>query len=234
MEYGSIFIKLIAGFIGLWAMTRLLGKKEISALTPFDFISAVILGDLVGNTIYEKDHSVFQLLFTLAVWSVLSIIFEKLTQHVRKLQKPLEGEPEILIRDGAIDLVKLRKNNLDFEQLRMMLRAKDTFSIHEVAYAIYETNGSLSIMKKPQYEPATREDLNMAWRNVRLPQSLIESGEIRHSALTSLAKDEGWLLRELEKQGYADLSSIAYAELNEDGELSVIASVRHQAKPGES
>lgn len=53
-EYGLILIKLIAGFMGLWAMTRLLGKKEISALTPFDFISAVILGDLVGDTIYEK------------------------------------------------------------------------------------------------------------------------------------------------------------------------------------
>lgn len=91
MEYGSIFIKLIAGFIGLWVMTRLLGKKEISALTPFDFISAVILGDLVGETIYEEKHSVLMLLFTLAVWTVLSILFEKVTQHIRKLRKPLKG-----------------------------------------------------------------------------------------------------------------------------------------------
>lgn len=214
-------------------MTRLLGKKEISALTPFDFISAVILGDLVGNTIYEKENSVLMLLFTLAVWTVLSIIFEKVTQHIRKLRKPLEGEPEILIRDGAIDLHKLRKNNLDFEQLRMMLRAKDTFSIREVAYAIYETNGSLSILKKPQYEPANREELGIASRAVQLPQSLVESGEIQHPALQNLAKDEHWLLQELRKQGYSDLAAVAYAELDEDGELSVIASVRHQAKPGE-
>ncbi|MFD2879067.1 YetF domain-containing protein [Paenibacillus rhizoplanae] len=52
---------------------------------------------------------------------------KKVTQHIRKLRKPLEGEPEILIRDGKVDLEKLRRNNLDFEQLRMMLRAKDTF-----------------------------------------------------------------------------------------------------------
>lgn len=52
-------------------------QKEISALTPFDFISAVILGDLVGETIYEKEHTVLMLLFTLAVWTILSITFEK-------------------------------------------------------------------------------------------------------------------------------------------------------------
>ncbi|AIQ30715.1 hypothetical protein P40081_23020 [Paenibacillus sp. FSL P4-0081] len=233
MEYGSILVKLIAGFIGLWAMTRLLGKKEISALTPFDFISAVILGDLVGDTIYEKDHSVLKLLFALAVWSVLSITFEKITQHVSKLRKPLEGEPEILIRDGAIDLHKLRKNNLDFEQLRMMLRAKDTFSINEVAYAIYETNGSLSILKKPQYEPVTREDLDIDAKGVCLPQCLVESGSIQRPALESLGKHESWLLQELRKKGYPELTSVAYAELNEEGELCVIEAATHQAKPGE-
>lgn len=233
MEYGSIFIKLIAGFIGLWVMTRLLGKKEISALTPFDFISAVILGDLVGETIYEEKHSVLMLLFTLAVWTVLSILFEKVTQHIRKLRKPLEGEPEILIRDGKVDLEKLRRNNLDFEQLRMMLRAKDTFSINEVAYAIYETNGSLSLLKKPSYEPATREELQIPAREVQLPQSLIESGEIRYTALESLGKNKSWLMQELRKSGYPDPASVAYAELNEEGELCVVESVRQQAKLGE-
>lgn len=233
MEYGDIFIKLVAGFIGLWAMTRLLGKKEISALTPFDFISAVILGDLVGDTIYEKEHSVPMLLFALAVWTVLSITFEKVTQHIRKLRGPLEGEPEILVRDGKIDLKKLRSNNLDFEQLRMMLRAKDTFSVHEVAYAIYETNGSLSILKKPQFEPATRKDLDIAEKEVQLPRSLVESGEINHAALQNLGKDLDWLMSGLKDQGYTDLTSVAYAELNEDGELCIVESVRHQAKPGE-
>jgi uncharacterized membrane protein YcaP (DUF421 family) len=114
-----------------------------------------------------------------------------------------------------------------------MLRAKDTFSINEVAYAIYETNGSLSILKKPQYEPATREDLDIAAKGVQLPRSLVESGEIQHPVLKSLAKDEQRLLQELLKKGYPELDAVAYAELNEEGELSVIAAVRHQTMPGE-
>ncbi|MEK4059248.1 MULTISPECIES: DUF421 domain-containing protein [Paenibacillus] len=227
MEYGAIFIKLIAGFIGLWAMTRLLGKKEISALTPFDFISAVILGDLVGDTIYTPENSVLMLIFTLAVWTVLSLTFEKVTQRIRALRKPLEGEPEILIRDGEIDLVKLRKNNLDFDQLRMMLRAKDTFSVSEVAYAIYETNGSLSIMKKPQFEAATREDLAVSIQETTLPQSIIEDGIIQRRTLSELGHDEAWLDGELRKLGYSGPQAVAYAEITEEGEFAVVSSVSH-------
>ncbi|CAH1194200.1 hypothetical protein PAECIP111892_01455 [Paenibacillus auburnensis] len=227
MDYGLITIKLIAGFIGLWAMTRLLGKKEISALTPFDFISAVILGDLVGDTIYEKKYSVLMLVFTLAVWTLLSVTFEKITLHLPKLRKPLEGEPEVLIRDGKIDLGKLRKNNLDFEQLRMMLRSKDTFSVSEVAYAIYETNGSLSILKKAQYEPATREDLLVPVPESTLPLSIIEDGIIQRQTLSKLGQDDAWLDGELRKQGYNGPQSVAYAEITEEGELAIISSVSH-------
>ncbi|WP_151734586.1 DUF421 domain-containing protein ['Paenibacillus yunnanensis' Narsing Rao et al. 2020] len=227
MDYGLIFIKLVAGFIGLWAMTRLLGKKEITALTPFDFISAVILGDLVGETIYEKEHSVPMLIFTLGVWTLLSILFEKVTLKFPKLRKPLEGEPEILIRDGKIDFRKLHKNNLDFDQLRMMLRAKDTFSVSEVAYAIYETNGSLSILKKSQFESVTRGDMELPERGVTLPMSIIEDGIIQHSTLKALSRDEAWLTGELHKQGYAGPKAVAYAEITEEGELAVLSSVSH-------
>ncbi|GGF88734.1 DUF421 domain-containing protein [Paenibacillus albidus] len=222
MEYGSILIKLIAGFAGLWAMTRLLGKKEISALTPFDFISAVILGDLVGDTIYDQEQSVLRLIFSLAVWTILSIVFEKLTQHIRKLRTPLEGKPEILIRDGRVDVDKLRKSSLDFEQLRMMLRAKDTFSIHEVAYAIYETNGSLSILKKPQYEPATRGDLKLPLQDIQLPRSVVEDGEVQPDMLERLGLNEQELRQKLQEKGCPDVRSIAYAEINQDGELCII------------
>jgi len=225
MEYGAVFIKLTAGFIGLWAMTRLLGKKEIAALTPFDFISAVILGDLVGSTIYEKQHSVWMLIFSLAVWTILSLSFEKITQHIHKLRKPLEGAPEILIQNGAIHLEKLRKNNLDFEQLRMMLRAKDAFSLNEVAYAIYETNGSLSILKKTQYETPTREDLKLPAQEIQLPKCLIEEGVVQSKTLQNLGKDKEWLSGRLQEQGFTDIQSITYAEINEEGEIAVIPPV---------
>lgn len=167
------------------------------------------------------------LIFTLTVWTLLSVTFEKITLHFPRLRKPLEGEPEILIRDGKLDLARLRKNNLDLEQLQMMLRAKDTFSVSEVAYAIYETNGSLSILKKAQYEPATREDLLVPVPDSVLPVSIIEDGIVQRETLSKLGHDEEWLSKELRKLGYAGPQSVAYAEITEEGELAVISSVSY-------
>ncbi|WP_373457758.1 DUF421 domain-containing protein [Paenibacillus wynnii] len=224
MEFGSILIKIITGFFGLWSMARLLGKKEISALTPFDFISAVVLGDLVGNTIYETEHSVLKLIFTLVIWTLLSVLFEKITQFIPKLRKPLEGQAEILIHDGKIDLNKLHKNNLDFDQLRMMLRAKDTFSLEEVAFAIYETNGSLSILKKHLYQGVLRKDLNMPDQEVPLTLCIVENGVLHEENLHSLGKDQAWFKSQIEKKRCPNIKSIAYAEFNGEGDLTIIPS----------
>jgi uncharacterized membrane protein YcaP (DUF421 family) len=225
-NYELILLKLTIGFVGLWIMTRLLGKKELSQLNPFDFISAMIMSEIVGNTIYEKQNSYVMLLFALAVWTCLSLLFEKLTQHVKKLRKPLEGEPVLLIREGKLDIKKMRENSLDFDQLRMMLRSKDVFSMHDVAYAIYETNGSLSVLKKSAYDAVQRDDLQLQTKQRRLPCTLIEDGDVQDEMLSYLGRDEAWLRLQLQQQGYSDLGEIAYAELSEDDKVLVIPVVR--------
>jgi uncharacterized membrane protein YcaP (DUF421 family) len=222
MEYLQILTKLAAGFLGLWAMTRILGKKEMSALTPFDFVSAVILGDLVGDTIYDESKTILQLLVALAGWTILSIAFDKLTQYVKAFRKPLEGKPDLLICNGKIDVKELRRNNLDFDQLRTMLRSKDIFAVSEVAYAIYETNGTLSVMRKSAYEAVTRKDLKLPEEEAVLPRGLIENGEICGEELEAAGLQENWLHRELEKQGVTDTKVVAYAEMTPDGRLHIL------------
>jgi len=224
-----ILIKLIVGFAGLWAMTRLLGKKEISQLTPFDFISAIIMSELVGNTIYDDKVYIWMLLFALAVWALLSFAFEKLTEYGKPLRKPLEGKPELLIVNGELDMAALRRNSLEFDQLRMMMRQKDIFSLGEVAYAIYETNGSLSILKKSAYESVRRSDLDLKTGDIELPRSLVEDGVTQREALAAIGKDEAWLHRKLQEIGFPDPRSVAYAEWTGDGELKAI---RRWAEPG--
>lgn len=222
MEYLQILTKLVAGFLGLWAMTRILGKKEMSALTPFDFVSAVILGDLVGDTIYDESKSILQLLAALAGWTILSIAFDKLTQYVKAFRKPLEGKPDLLICDGKIDVKELYRNNLDFDQLRTMLRSKDIFAVSEVAFAIYETNGTLSVMRKSAYETVTRKDLKLPEEKAMLPRGLIENGELSLKELEAAGFQKDWLYAELEKQGVTDAKTIAYAELTPDGEIHIL------------
>lgn len=84
MDFEQIAFKLIVGFVGLWLLTRFLGKKEISQLTPFDFVSSLMLSELVGNTVYQEDVKFSHLLFSLFLWGVLSYLFEKMTQYAKR------------------------------------------------------------------------------------------------------------------------------------------------------
>lgn len=229
MDMGMISVKLIAGFLGLWIMTRWLGKKEISQLTPFDFVSSLMLSELVGNTVYQEDVHLGQLLFSLAVWFILSYVFEKVTQYARKARGPLEGSPSILIRNGQVDVLEMKRNRLDFEQLLMMLRQKDIFSVREVSYAIFETNGSLSVMKNSEYEALQKSDLALAKDDPGLTYNLLENGRINEDGLKAIGKDGLWLKRQLRQNGYDDLEAIAYAEWQEGRGLYVLEHKRDYA-----
>jgi len=228
--YGSITIKLAAAFAGLWAMTRLLGKREIAQLSPFDFVSAMVLGDLVGNTIYEEKVSLGMLLFALALWTGLSYGFDKLLEFGKPFRKRLEGEPELLIADGKVNREAMRRNSMEFEELRMMLRQRDVFSLDEVAYAFFEPNGSLSVLKKPAYDEVRRNDLKLPASRARLPRSLVENGQVKPEGLAAIGRDERWLRRELNKLGFSDPREAAYAEWTPEGEVKALPRLDNRDK----
>ncbi|MWV45808.1 DUF421 domain-containing protein [Paenibacillus sp. HJL G12] len=222
MDLGMITVKLITGFLGLWIMTRVLGKKEISQLTPFDFVSSLMLSELVGNTVYQEDVHVGQLLFSLAIWFILSYVFEKVTQYARKTRGSLEGSPSILIRNGEVDMREMKRNRLDFEQLLMMLRQKDIFSVREVSYAIFETNGSLSVMKNGAYEAVQKSDLKISDDEPGFTYHFLEDGRMNEEGLQALGKDKTWLLEQLREKGYQEPEKIAYAEWQEGRGLYIL------------
>ncbi|MFD2611056.1 DUF421 domain-containing protein [Paenibacillus gansuensis] len=225
-----ISVKLLTGFIGLWLMTRLLGKKEIAQLTPFDFISSLMLSEIVGNTVYDKEVHFSRLLYALAFWALLSFTLEKVTYKFKTLRRPLDGSPVLLIEDGKVNVRQMHRNNMDFEQLQMMLRQRDVFSIREVAYALLETNGGLSVLKKSGYDQVTREDFDLPEKEQHPGAGLIEDGEIQKEQLLLLGKDELWLRKELINKGYGDAENVLYAEWRTGEGLYVAETAEHEGR----
>src|SRR5690625_2331477 len=142
MTYAYIVLELAVGLVLLFAMTKLLGKTQLSQITPFEFISALVLGELVGNAIYDREIGILQICFAVFVWGVLLYIIEKLELKVLRWRGFLEGNPSIVVRDGMPDRKEMNKNKITINQLQNMLREKGTFSIREVQYAILEANGN--------------------------------------------------------------------------------------------
>lgn len=210
---GQITIELVVGFFVLLTAAKLLGKTQISQLTPFDFVSAIVLGELVGNSIYDPKVKVWSILYAVLVWVILIYTIEVITQKWRKTRNIFEGNPSIIIRNGNIDRKQLSANHLDINQLQQMLRhQKDIFSIREVEYLILEPNGKISVLKKPKYAFPTIQDLSLKQKAVYMSISLISDGEVVKDNLKQAGFDENWLFKQLKQRGITRFEDVLYAE----------------------
>ncbi|MEC3882290.1 DUF421 domain-containing protein [Halobacillus litoralis] len=215
MEYLQITLETLFGFTALFIMTKLLGKTQITQITAFDFISALVLGELVGNALYDEEVGILDVGFAILLWTILILTTEVITQKFKGTRKILEGSPSLVIYKGKIDRDQLKKNKLDLNQLQHLLRSKDVFSIQEVQYAVLETDGTISVLKSSQYQNVTRDDMNLAPQPVPLPRTIISDGEVVWDNLKEAGLDEKWLKDQLRAQNFNDPAEIMYAEHKE-------------------
>lgn len=221
MEYLHIVSVLVIGYFFLFIMAKLLGKTQITQITPFDFISAIVLGELVGNALYDQETGIPEIFFAVAVWGILIYTTEILTQKFKRARKLLEGEPSIVIKKGKIVYEELKKNHLDLNQLQHLLRSKDVFSIRECEYAILETDGTVSALKKTLYSTPTIGDLKLPIINIELPVTLILDGEVIWDNLKSINWDETKLINEIKNNGANNVKDVLFAEWKKGEALHV-------------
>lgn len=222
MHFLSIAFELVVGFAALFIMTKILGKATLSQITPFDFISAIVLGEFVGNALYDKDIKITSILFSIALWGILIYVVEWCTQKFRGTRSFLEGKPSIVIRNGHLDRTALKKEKLDINMLQNLLRQKNVFSIREVAYAILETDGTVSVLKKSKYAAPTNADIEQQLQTeqqqkpVYLPVTLISDGKVDWENLKKAGLNEEWLLKTLQSRHVDHYKDIFYCEWKKD------------------
>lgn len=210
--YLQIASKLLIGYIVLFLITRLLGKKSISQLTPLDFIGTLLLSELLGNAIYDKTVSINNFLFATSFWGIIIFLVEFSSYKWSKIRKVTEGTPSIVIKKGIIDWKELKKNKVDIQELMEMLRANNVFSIQDVHYGILENNGTMSVMQKSAKETPNRKDLNISFKEKSIPTILVANGEIIQENLSKHDLRKQWLLDQLTHENIHNLSEISYVE----------------------
>ncbi|KIQ95343.1 hypothetical protein LH47_00597 [Anoxybacillus thermarum] len=211
-EFRQIAIELVVGYIALFIMAKILGRTQITQITPFDFISALVLGELVGNGLYDSEVGLSKVLFAIGLWGLLIYTTEMITQKKKELRELLEGKPVIVISKGKILYEALKQTKLDLNQLQHLLRARNVFSVREVEYAILETDGTVSVMKKAPFEQPTRQDQNISACEATLPVTVIIDGEVIWDNLQENGWDEQWLKKHIRHAGFENYNDILYAE----------------------
>ena len=224
MPIAELVLRLAIAFITLLGLTKLMGRKEISQMTFFNFVSAISIGTLGASLAIDSSLSITNGLIALIAWSAFTIIIDFLGIKSPKFRIAIEGHPRILIKKGQIMENELRKVRLDMDALNALLRKKNVFSVSDVDYAIFELDGTLSVMKKEPKQTLTKSDMNINQTNVNvfpITTSVISDGKIKQENLKKLNLDEQWLERQLKLSGVDSISEVFYAEVQKDGTLYI-------------
>ncbi|NHM30893.1 DUF421 domain-containing protein [Bacillus sp. C11] len=220
--YKDITIELIVGFLALLVMLKLLGKIQFSQITPFDFITGLVMGNLVGDAIFDSKIGLKQILFSILVWGLLIYSVEFLTQKSSYLRAILEGKPTMLIYKGQIVFKNLKNNYIDLNQLQHLMRKQGYFSIYDAEYVILERDGQISVAPKFESGVPKNQDLNIPKKEVNLPFAVIMDGKVVAENLKEAGRDEEWLKNQLSKKKIKEFKEVLYAEWQENQGLKVM------------
>jgi uncharacterized membrane protein YcaP (DUF421 family) len=208
-------------FLGILVYARILGKQQMSQMTFYDYVTGITFGSIAAAITVEPNDKLWLLIWALTIFAILDYLSGVITEKSRPLRKIIEGEPTILIHNGKIMEHNMGKVRYNMENLMMQLREKDVFDISDVEFAIAETDGILTVLKKSQKRPVTPQDLGIPTSYEGLPSELIVDGEIIYQNLKQNNLDEEWLISQLKAKGFNSPNDITYAGLDVQGNLYV-------------
>lgn len=190
--YGAIVMKLIVGMIGILAFLRITGKAQMGQLTPLDTVSAFVIGALVGGVLYNPDMTIWHLIFALAVWTAFNMLvrFAMRSAYLRHL---IKGESVFLVKDGVLNFRNFKRNSLEMEQFRLMLRQKGIFSMFDVDDVLFEANGAVTVLSPGQTAYSVL---------------LVNNGEIVESSLAQFNHTQEWVQKAIKRNGFRSPSEL--------------------------
>jgi len=178
---------------------RMMGKKQIGELEPFELVIALMISDLATFPMEDIRIPISHALIPIITLLFLQVGTSYIELKSEKSRRILTGTPSILIKDGKIDIAELKFQRFNINDLLEELRIKGYFNLSDIQYAILETSGELSILPKTGQSNATKDDLNLKVSQEHLPVPLIMDGNINYKNLKLLEKDETWLNSILKK-----------------------------------
>ena len=216
----EIIFRSALAFCALLILTRLLGKKQLSHLTFFNYITGITIGNIAAQFSSDKSIKIIEGLVSLIMWTLLTILVEFISLKSGSIRTLLSGEPSIVIKKGKIQPKVMSKMRLSLDHLMTMLRNNNVFSLKEVDYAIIETDGKLSVLKKQAHQTVTRQDMKIPeTKALHIPTEIIVEGKIIKRNLLEYNLSYQWVYQELKKAGVNSVKEILYAEIQSDGQL---------------
>ena len=178
--------------IGILAFLRITGKAQMAQITSLDTVSAFVIGALVGGVLYNPDMSMLHIIFALIVWTGFNMLvrFAMRSAYMRHL---IKGKSDFLVKKGIINFGNFKRNSLEMEQFRMLLRQKGIFSMFDVEDVLFETNGAVTVLPTGKTADSFL---------------IVNNGEFVESGLAGSEKSKEWALYHIKRNGFNSPSEL--------------------------
>ncbi len=205
----------------LFLITKLLGKKQVSQLSLFDYVIGISIGNFAAEMTINIESQYLNGLTAIIVFGLVAYLVSYLTMKSIVLRRFFIGTPTILIQNGKLIEKNLKKVKFDINDLLEECRGNGYFDISQIEYALMEVNGKVSILPKGEYIPVTIKDMNLKPSKQELTANIIIDGKIMYNNLKNMKKDEDWLEKELKVKGYKTLDNVLLATLDNNDKITV-------------
>lgn len=216
-----VFIRTIILYSFVVLVMRIMGKRQIGELQPFELVIAIMLSELAAVPMQDPGIPLINGIIPIFTLMLLEIIISFTSLKVEFIRRMICGTPSILIKNGKILENEMKKQRFNITDLLEELRILGYFNIYDIEYAILETNGKLSIIPKTNQSSVTKEDLNIKKPQTKLPVSLILDGVINIKNLYSSGYNMDWIIKKLKENKIDKIEDVFIAMLDTNGELFI-------------
>jgi uncharacterized membrane protein YcaP (DUF421 family) len=144
----DLTIRAVALFFFVYLLTRIIGRRELSSLEPFDLILLIVIGDAIQQGLTQDDYSVTGALIVIGTFAILQILVSYLSFRFPRLRPALDGEPIVVVQDGRAIEKNMERERITVEEVMVAARQEQVASLDRIAWAVLETSGKISIIPK--------------------------------------------------------------------------------------
>ena len=195
----ATFTRSIIIYVIVLIVMRLMGKREIGQMQPFELAISIMIADLASIPMSDIGIPIFNGIIPILGLLVMHLIISVLNIKSSKIREIICGKPTILIYQGRIDELKMKKERFTLNELEEKLRSNNVMDIGDVEFAILETSGDISVIQKPNKRTTTPEDFNIMPDYEGISYNLVMDGKVMTENLKKIGKNYDWLKRQTQK-----------------------------------
>lgn len=227
MEYITVIQQAIFSVISLFVLTKLMGYRQISNMSVFDYINSITIGSIAAEMATDMDGDYWKGLSAMIVYAIFAIVLSKICQKSITLRRLINGKAITLYLHGELYKQNLQKAKMDIDELLIECRINGYFDLSQIEAIILEPNGKISILPVTENKPATPKDLGITPTQEEMFANIIVDGQILKYNLAHIGRDEQWLHQQLAIHNIKSINDVFLAISDRQGNCHIYKQIQY-------